>query len=152
MIIVTAATEDDMPRILEIEHESISPPWTHGALLSEIYREDSFFAIAVNSEPGAECGAILGFVILRQAADECELFQIAVGIASRHSGIADILMAAALRYAADNALKSVYLEVRGSNSAALALYKKHGFKAVRQRKGYYSEPVEDAVIMVREFR
>ena len=45
-IIITAATERDIGGILVIEQDAISPPWTHGALLSEIYRDDSFFAVA----------------------------------------------------------------------------------------------------------
>lgn len=155
MIEIYEASEEDIVRILEIEQESISPPWTHGALLSEIYRDDSFFAVAVgerkaglrNPEPGIE--DILGFVILRRAADEGELFQIAVDKAERARGIANILMTAALEYADNNALNSVYLEVRKGNGAAIALYQKHGFTSVRQRKDYYSSPVEDAVIMRR---
>jgi len=43
LFVIDGAAEADMPRILEIERESISPPWTHGALLGEMYREDSFF-------------------------------------------------------------------------------------------------------------
>ena len=42
---IVAAAEGDLERVLEIEREAISPPWTHGALLSELYREDSFFAV-----------------------------------------------------------------------------------------------------------
>jgi len=43
----------------------------------------------------------------------------------------------------------VFLEVRKSNEAAIALYKKHGYKPVGLRKNYYTSPVEDAVIMAR---
>jgi len=198
MICVAEATEDDMPRLLEIEREAISPPWTEGALLSEIYREDSFFAVAVCQETG-RCSAssvaqdnspparlrsrctlpagtspsgispsgtspsgtlppdarppavTLGFVILRRAGDEGELFQIAVDNAARRQGAADILMGAALDYASEKSLSSVFLEVRKSNEAAIGLYKKHGFEPVRRRKDYYSDPVEDAVIMVKNY-
>ena len=198
MIKVSIATEEDISRLLEIEMEMFSPPWSHGALLSEIYRDDSFFAVAVTDNaqhkihsshpqnrrevisqefsahdsgsfikdestdyygvsPSAkakeavrEDAVIVGFIILRRAADEGELFQIAVDKAARRRGIADMLMSAALEYAGDNALKSLYLEVRKSNDAAIALYKKHGFKTVRHRKDYYISPIEDAVIMRRE--
>lgn len=152
MICVAEATEDDMPRLLEIEREAISPPWTEGALLSEIYREDSFFAVAVCQENDARPPAVtLGFVILRRAGDEGELFQIAVDNAARRQGAADILMGAALDYASEKSLSSVFLEVRKSNEAAIRLYKKHGFETVRRRKDYYSDPVEDAVIMVKNY-
>ena len=160
---VVDATEDDIPRILEIERESISPPWTHGSLLGEIYREDSFFAVAYGthgtrdieiSDQSVRAGCIdardvLGFVILRRTGDEGELLQIAVDSAVRSCGVGDILIAAALQFATEHALMSVFLEVRESNEAAIGLYKKHGFQPVRRRKDYYIEPVEDAVVMVK---
>ena len=159
---IRQAEEEDIERILEIERESISPPWTHGALLSEIYRDDSFVAVAVTARGGSvavaeyeprsvpPCSPIQGFVILRRVADEGELFQIAVGKAARRTGIADALMAAALRYAGKSSLRSIYLEVRKGNAAAFSLYKKHGFNQLRQRKDYYNDPVEDAIVMMKD--
>ena len=141
MIRVRPAREEDMHGVLEIELESISPPWTHGGLLREIYRNDSFFALAT------ERVAVLGFVILRRMADEGELFQIAVRAAQRRRGVADLLMEAALGWAYGCGVTEIYLEARASNEAARALYKKHGFKQTGHRKEYYTDPVEDAVIM-----
>jgi len=141
MIELKSANEDDIERILEIERDSISPPWTHGALLGEIYRDDAFFAVA------AEGGDIIGFIILRGIADEGELFQIAVDKDARRRGAADMLMDAALDWARKNALRTIYLEVRKSNEAAIALYTKHGFKQTGRRKDYFTDPVEDATLM-----
>jgi len=142
---IVDAGEEDIPRILEIEREAITPPWTHGALLGEIYREDSFFAVVKVPVSGVQ-----GFVILRRMGDDAELLQIAVDKAMRRHGLADQLMLAALRYSRENAPGSIFLEVRKSNEAAVALYKKHGFEPVRSRKDYYSDPVEDAVVMKRD--
>ena len=147
------AAEDDIDRILEIERGAISPPWTHGALLSEIYREDSFFAVAKNNSQFTIHNSqlftrdVCGFVFLRRIADEGELLQIAVDRTARRRGVAGLLMDAAFRYVGEHALKSVFLEVRASNEAAIALYEKHGFRPVRQRKDYYDKPIEDAVVM-----
>ena len=137
---IVIADEADVLRVLEIEREAISPPWTHGALLAEIYNEDTFFAVA------REGGGILGFVMLRRMGDEGELLQIAVDCSARRRGVADSLMGAALGFAGDNAIGQVFLEVRMGNGAAIALYEKHGFVPVRRRKGYYSDPVEDAIV------
>ena len=146
MIVIEAAAESDLPRIMEIEQETIAPPWTHGALLGEIYREDSFFAVA-RLEPRSP--PLLGFVILRRMGDEGELLQIAVDKASRRLGVADSLMAAALEFSQETSMGTIFLEVRKTNETAVGLYKKHGFKSVRTRKDYYSDPVEDAVVMKR---
>ena len=146
MIVIEAAAESDLQQIIEIEQEAIAPPWTHGALLGEIYREDSFFAVA-RFEPRSP--PLLGFVILRRMGDDGELLQIAVDKAARRSGVADSLMAAALEFSKETSIGTIFLEVRKTNEAAVGLYKKHGFKTVRTRKDYYSDPVEDAVVMMR---
>ena len=137
------ATENDLARVLEIEREAISPPWTPGGLLREIYNDNSFFVLA------SEDDAVLGFVILRRIGSDGELFQIAVDAANRRCGVADALMEAALRQADGFDVNSLYLEVRKSNAAAIALYEKHGFRQTGSRKDYYTEPVEDAATMER---
>ena len=166
MIRVELATEGHIDRILEIEHEAFSPPWTHGALLGEIFRDDSFFAVAVAGEAkpskhpahlreggSTQCRGestnILGFIILRRATDEAELLQIAVGKDARRRGVADLLMTKANRFAEESEIKSIFLEVRRSNEPAISLYKKHGYKNLRVRKDYYNDPIEDGIVMVR---
>ena len=146
MINIQKATEDDIPRILEIEQESNSPPWTHGALLNELYKTDSYFIIAVNNVN------IIGFAILSKTGDDGELLKIAVDKFARKTGIGNLLIKAIIDYATENELESIFLEVRISNEPALNLYKKHGFKPVRTRKNYYTDPVEDALNMVKAIK
>jgi len=141
MIKTRKAVEGDLPWILELEQDAFSPPWTHGALLSEVYKEDSYFVIAVENEKK------LGFIIMRSMVDCGELLQIAVGNQVRRRGVADFLMRIMLENARVNTISSIFLEVRKSNAAAISLYKKHGFKLVRRRKDYYINPVEDALVM-----
>lgn len=149
MIRVISAREEHLPQVLEIERASIFPPWSEGALLNEIGRDDGLFAVAVEAAGGdwQDC-AVAGFCIVRCVADEAELYQIAVREDSRRRGIGDALMEEAIRYCRSHGVKAVYLEVRRSNEAAIRLYKKHGFKSEGRRKNYYSSPVEDAVVMV----
>jgi ribosomal-protein-alanine N-acetyltransferase len=149
IFIIVPAIEDDILRILEIELEAISPPWTHGALLSEIYKDDSYFVVAVDNTEYPSRRNILGFAILRCVGDDGELLQIAVDNKARRNGIGDLLMGAALGYAGEKLLKSVFLEVRKSNEAAVRLYAKNGFNILRIRKRYYTNPVEDALVMVK---
>ena len=150
MIRIVEAAEADIPRILEIEQEAISPPWTYGSFLTEIFRADALFVVAVSEKPESTGKGILGFMLLRLTPGEGELLQIAVDKDARRCGLADMLMGAILAYAKKNALKSVFLEVRKSNEAAIELYKKHGYKPVSLRKNYYTSPIEDALIMAAE--
>jgi ribosomal-protein-alanine N-acetyltransferase len=161
MINIIVAVEENITRIMEIELEAIAPPWTRESFLSEIHMENSFFAVAgtnginntvtgINSANNAATGIHLqGFVIMRRIDDDGELLQIAVDKAARRCGIANALVDAALGYAKENNLKSVFLEARESNTAAIALYKKHGFEFVQVRKGYYNNPTENAVVMIK---
>ena len=141
MIVTRLATEQDLLHIMKIEQDSISPPWTLDMMQEELVRDDSFFALAVCD------GEAAGFCILRRMADEGELLKIAVDSVYRRRGVADSLVKSAFNYAEENALKAIFLEVRKSNAAAIALYIKHGFEQVGLRKDYYAEPIEDASIL-----
>jgi len=144
MIKIVPASENYIEQILEIENEAISPPWTHGALLSAIYDDDSYFVLAKD-----ELVEVLGFAILRQVGDDGELLQIAVCKSARCRGVGDALIDAVLQHATESKYKSVFLEVRKSNNPAIGLYEKHGFSTLRIRKDYYTNPIEDANIMVK---
>jgi ribosomal-protein-alanine N-acetyltransferase len=148
MIRIRDAGEPDIPAVMNIEEEAFSPPWSEGALLNQIGRDDGLFAVAVEGDAD-NGGQVLGFIIIRRAADEAELYQIAVREDERRRGIAAKLMEAALADCRRHGTVSMYLEVRRGNQEAIALYKKFGFKVEGRRKNYYSSPVEDAVVMSR---
>jgi len=153
-----SAKEEHIERILEIEREAISPPWSREALFDEMNRDDSYFAAALDKDGEnfdiccqknrPHC-AVLAFVVVRQVGDDGELLQIAVDKAARRCGVGDLLIAHILSHAEKSGFKSVFLEVRSSNTAAVKLYEKHGFRAVRIRKSYYDKPVEDALVMAK---
>lgn len=141
------ATHSDLPHILEIEREAISPPWHESAMENELTRSDSTFIAAV--ERGAKNAA--GFIILRRVSvDEGEILRIAVDSAMRRRGLGDMLLSFALNHAKKQGLKNIYLEVRAGNHAARGLYEKHGFIVHGIRKDYYDAPVEDAAVLVKE--
>lgn len=88
-------------------------------------------------------GAVRGWAAMRSLGEgESELLQVEVAEAYRRRGLGRALLAEALR-------GTVFLEVRESNSTAIALYSTLGFLATGRRKDYYSEPREDALVMER---
>jgi ribosomal-protein-alanine N-acetyltransferase len=92
-------------------------------------------------------GTIAGFIVWREtAADEWEILNLAVEPAQRRQGVGGALLRAALRHCRG----AVYLEVRASNRSARAFYQAAGFRIAGRRPGYYSNPAEDAVLLVRE--
>ena len=92
-----------------------------------------------------EAQALIGFLAIQDLAGELEITQLAVKKAYQGQGLANQLM----EFLADRPERS-FLEVRASNQVARALYEKHGFLPVGQRKNYYQNPVEDAILMARE--
>jgi len=149
LINIVSVAQEHLERVLEIEQGAISPPWSSEALLDEMSRDDSYFVVAVN-QAGEPSPCLVGFAFLRQVGDDGELLHIAVDTTSRGCGVGDALMSAVFKHATENALKSVFLEVRSSNNTAIRLYEKHGFSTVRIRKDYYDKPVEDALIMSKK--
>jgi ribosomal-protein-alanine N-acetyltransferase len=95
-------------------------------------------------------GDASGLLVATHAADELHIYSVAVSPSSRKLGIGRALATAALEDARASALRVALLEVRRSNIAAIRLYRSVGFVAVRVRRRYYDEPVEDAVEMARE--
>lgn len=91
--------------------------------------------------------AIIGFAASRIIGGEAELLNIAVDPARRRQGTGRALLKESIRRALDVGVGVSYLEVRSSNEAALALYYSAGFRLHSVRKGYYSQPAEDAHVL-----
>ena len=97
-----------------------------------------------------EDGALLGYAVLSTVLDEGNLDNIAVAPDCRRRGVADVLLSALTAFGRAR-LACLMLEVRASNAPAIALYEKHGFRAVGRRKNYYDAPREDAILMTLKF-
>lgn len=95
-------------------------------------------------------GAIVGSLCFWIVFEEVRLMNLAVAEDRRRQGIGAALVASALRTGLMQAATRAVLEVRASNRAALALYQRFGFSQVSIRPAYYSNPVEDAVLMEME--
>lgn len=130
--------EYDVPALLEIEAQSFSEPnWD----ARDFSRYDTFVA-EIN-------GVVVGFLVSRQTfaggldtPPEREILNVAVARAFRRNGIASLLLRHVLASRAVN-----FLEVRESNVAAQALYRKLGFSEIGRRPKYYDHPEETAIVM-----
>jgi ribosomal-protein-alanine N-acetyltransferase len=82
--------------------------------------------------------------------DELHVNTVAVDAALRRNGLATRLMRHVIQDAARDGARRATLEVRRSNTAALALYQRLGFDVTAVRPRYYSQPEEDALILWRD--
>ncbi|MGH9814500.1 MAG: ribosomal protein S18-alanine N-acetyltransferase [Candidatus Acidiferrales bacterium] len=94
-------------------------------------------------------GELAGFLVTRSAADEVEILNIAVAPQSRRAGVGSRLLKHALEMARAAGARRMFLEVRESNRAAIALYARHGFQPAGRRENCYSAPAEAALLLVR---
>jgi [ribosomal protein S18]-alanine N-acetyltransferase len=93
---------------------------------------------------------LLGFVIARSATDESEILTLAVAPSHRRRRLGQRLVEEVARRLAAGGARTLHIEVSETNTAALDLYGKLGFKRSGKRRGYYASPgggCEDAVTM-----
>jgi ribosomal-protein-alanine N-acetyltransferase len=93
-------------------------------------------------------GALAGFLVGRPAADEFEILNLAVAGKFRRNGIASRLIQTAIETARSAGVANIFLEVRASNQAGIALYMHLEFRVCGKRKNYYRDPIEDAVLLI----
>ena len=137
--------EKDIPGILRIEEICFSRPWSEKSIRESFSSGLYYFYVAASGdEPIGYAGAYL-------TGDELNIANIAVFPLWRKRGIASALLEELIRLAAGRHLYGITLEVRQSNEAALALYRKYGFEQSGRRKNYYDNPTEDALILWRVF-
>ena len=82
---------------------------------------------------------------------EADIMNVAVDPAYRRQGIAEQLLLRLEQDLKDEDVHSLTLEVRPSNTPAVSLYEKLGYKQVGCRRGYYHHPKEDALILRKEW-
>ena len=113
-------------------------PWTLEQIQADLSQDQTWYALAYD---GAE---VIGFLAVQENIFEAEVLQIAVKQTYQGQGIASAL------FATLPTDKELFLEVRKSNHRAQAFYKKKKMAVIAERKAYYHDPVENAIIMKRE--
>lgn len=135
--------EQDIPAICKIEQDNFTRPWGKGSLEGFVDNPAAVFLKAqINEELAGYCLFLLSF-------DTGDLYRIAVKPERKRQGVGARLLEEGLLQCGQKGADRILLEVRASNTPAIALYQKHFFQELGRRKGYYTQPAEDAVIMCR---
>jgi len=131
--------------IAKLEKVCFSEPWSSEAIL-ESYSHGVKFFVAENEED------VLGYIGFSAVCGEGYVTNVAVFPKYRNIGVGTALVNEAISYCKNNNLDFLSLEVRKSNENAIKLYKKSGFKVVGERKDFYRNPKENALIMTKYFK
>ncbi len=130
----------DLPQILRIENLVFHPPWPEEAF-SETFCTQSWVI--------CEAEILRGYIMYHVIPDEAVILNFAIDPDVWRQGLGTRLFEHTFVLVQEQGVNTVYLDVRCSNMAARKLYEKHGFEVLGLRKDYYSEPLEDATVMVR---
>jgi len=144
---VVPMTADHLDELERLERICFSRPWSRKMLAEELDNQCAAFLVA--QEPLTE--KAVGYAGLLVMADEGYITNVAVFPEYRRRGVAEQLIAVFDSFARGNRLAFLTLEVRPSNTAAIALYQRFGFEEVGRRRNYYDLPKEDALILTKNY-
>ena len=132
----------DLDQVLDIERASFPTPWTRAAFCYEIEQNKVARCTAMRTR-----GGVVGYLCFWEIGHEIHITNLAVHPQWRRRGVARRLLAAALAGGVARGVTLAFLEVRPSNTRALALYESLGFQVIGRRNGYYFDTGEDALVM-----
>ena len=138
---------DHLEELEKLERICFARPWSRKMLAEELENQCAAFLVAQDSITQQ----VMGYAGLLVMADGGYITNVAVFPEFRRQGVAAKLIAVFENFARGNKLAFLTLEVRPSNTAAIALYKGFGFEEVGRRKNYYDLPKEDALILTKTY-
>lgn len=143
-------TEHDLLEVVEIEESSGLSRWGWAAYYAELQGNNRHLMLVarVAGEHKRGRSKLAGYIVARMGADELHINNVAVREPYRRLGIGRALLDRILAEGQRSEVPRAFLELRAGNTAALALYEDCGFRVTARRSKYYSEPVEDALVMI----
>ncbi|MBQ6387240.1 MAG: ribosomal protein S18-alanine N-acetyltransferase [Ruminococcus sp.] len=145
MLRIERMTAARIDAVAALEQSCFVHPWSRQSLEDTISGKNAVFFAAL------EDGEVIGYAGMEVIVDEAYVFNIAVDERYRRRGTGYALVRELITYGKKYGLCFITLEVRESNVPAMSLYEKLGFIKVGERKEYYSDPTESAVLMTKYF-
>lgn len=144
-MILREMTVEDLDQVMELENDLFPVPWTREGYFTFLIRQDTMFLVVEEKERILACCGLL------MVLDEGDVLNVAVRRERQREGIGRFLMESLIRLAGEQGVTTLHLEVRRSNETAIRLYERTGFTRDGVRRNYYTDPVEDAVLMTARF-
>ena len=138
---IRKAKEEDLKRILELELNLFSSPWSEQDYLYEINSNEYSHLFVIEDD-----GFVVGYSGLWTLFDQAQIITIGIDSKYQGKGLAKSLMSHMEKVAVNNECEIITLEVRVSNTKAINLYEGLGYTRLNIRKSYYSDNNEDAYL------
>ncbi len=143
-LVIRPMTDEDVDFIAQTEKECFSQPWSADAVREELNNENSVFFVAEYL-----CDKV-GYMGMHTVVDECYVANVAVVKKYRRRSFGKKLLRYAEEKARERGCAFISLEVREGNKSAIALYTSEGYEKAGERKNFYSNPKENALIMTKK--
>lgn len=143
-MLIRTMQPEDVKAIAELETVCFSDPWSENSIASELNNRLSYWLVAVDNDN------VVGYVGSQSVLDYADMMNLAVSPDYRRQGIGESLINALVAHLKTKHILALLLEVRVSNTPAIALYEKLGFVQIGRRPRYYTNPREDALILRKE--
>ena len=144
-MMIIPMNKDHVAQIAALEMLCFGDPWSEDSIASELDNPLSLWLVAEQN------GAVCGYVGSQTVLDETDMMNIAVRPDCRRQGIAAALIEELVSRLKERGSHILRLEVRESNTPAIALYNSMGFTQLGIRKNYYRNPKENALILGKEW-
>ena len=144
MLQIRNMTTDDLEQVCQIENNSFSVPWSYKSFEESLANPNVCYVVACPEDNKQQIQGYCGAYLI---GDEADINQVAVAQEYRRNGIGKQMLEGLLQILEEKDIVAVTLEVRKSNTAAIALYENAGFVTEGVRKNFYEKPTEDALIM-----
>jgi [ribosomal protein S18]-alanine N-acetyltransferase len=131
----------DLEDVMRIEEATFTMAWREATFRGLLRRSDAELLVAEVD------GEVIGYSICWWVEEQAELGNLAVEERARGRGAGRQLLEAAMAGVRERGATEIFLEVRASNLEAQRLYRSYGFEEVGRRGRYYTEPVEDALVL-----
>ncbi len=135
------ATIKDIDGIYHVETHCFSSPWSLDSIRDDMMENENALYLTA-----ADNGRIIGFCAMHTVLDEGHIMNLAVLEEFRGKRIGERLLKKMFELAPPE-VACYTLEVRVSNTSAIKLYTRLGFKCFGLRPGYYADTGESAMIM-----
>lgn len=133
----------DVPDVAELEERVFTDPWSVDSFVAEVERKPEIgYPLVLRDGDNLVAYAVVWFIV-----DEVHIGNIAVHPDHQREGHASAILDHLLEEGRRRSMGFATLEVRPSNEAALALYRRYGFRRIAVRKAYYRDDHEDALVL-----
>ena len=136
------ATPEDLDAVVSLDHKAFEFPWSKEDFEGSLKFGHHFLLLKDGDK-------LLAVAVYMQIFEQSELLTIAVDPQYQGQGFGKLLLTELISRLTANCAESLFLEVRVSNTRAIALYQSAGFQEISRRKGYYPtrDGREDAIVM-----